>query len=386
KGFWNNPVDAILEIYEKLDRSGVTNWPLLAAALSFYTALSVVPVLAICFALARSLGLEEALNKALAENFAGQEAILQMLSGFAENLIRNFSGSILVFTALAFIFWSVYGLLWQLEVNFSKIFGYLSDRQALHRAADYLTIMFVIPIFLLAAGSTNILITSAENSTSHVFRFLEIRPLTTGLITVLPVLVWWLVLSWLYAYFSRGIVRWKERLLGGLITGIIFQLFQKFYLKTIITITSYNAIYGSFAAVPLFMIWLYISWLIVIFGGELTRRLTDWFQIRLPLHKTLCPLSFAEMKSLSVKIMRLITENFKRENGEKNLGLNDMAKILNTPIPHMGKAVNCLQKCGLLTRVASPDSDNGPEFLPSMAPENLTERFIVEKLESEDRF
>ena len=96
-----NPIDAAIDVYDRLDRSGVTNWPLLAAALSFYTALAVVPVLAICFAVAKSMGLEEALNRALMEYFSGQEVMLNTLTEFAQNLISNFSGSLLVFTALA---------------------------------------------------------------------------------------------------------------------------------------------------------------------------------------------------------------------------------------------------------------------------------------------
>jgi membrane protein len=377
-----NPFEWAYNFYAKLDKSGMTNWPLLAAALSFYTALAVVPILAICFAVARSLGLEDALSKALVENFAGQEAVLNLLQSFAENLIRNFSGSILVFTAMGFIFWSVYGLLWQLEINFSKIFGYLSDRQALHRATDYLTIMLVIPIFLIAAGSTNILIASAENSSARIFRILEIKPLTSGLITILPVLIWWLVLAWTYAYFSRGIARWKERLIGGFIAGLVFQLFQKFYLKTIIALTSYNAIYGSFAAIPLFMIWLYISWFIVICGGELTRRFTDFFLTRLPLTTILMPLTIFELKKLCLEVMKLIIANYVKETPPKILGLNQMAKMLNTPIPYMGRAINVLQNCNLLSRVASSDNGEGPEFLPSIAPENITDELIINKIES----
>ncbi|MDR2455399.1 MAG: YihY/virulence factor BrkB family protein, partial [Deltaproteobacteria bacterium] len=271
-----NPVDYALDLYKRIEESGLTNWPLLAAALSYYSALSVVPILAICFAIARSVGLEEALWRALSENFAGQDAILNTLTQFAENLIKNFSGSLLVFSALAFIFWSVHGLLWQLEVNFSKIFGYLSNRTALHRATDYLTIMMVIPFFLIAAGSINLFLASFD--ASGIFPFaIELKPIHTILMMIFPVLIWWLILSWTYAYFSRGIIRWRERLIGGFIAGLIFQLFQRFYLNVIISITSYNAIYGSFAVVPLFMVWLYISWLIVIFGGEITRRLADFF-------------------------------------------------------------------------------------------------------------
>jgi membrane protein len=245
--------------------------------------------------------------------------------------------------------------------------------------------MFVIPIFLLAAGSSNIFITSAETSSSKLLTFLEFKPLTSGIITLLPVLIWWLVLSWTYSYFSRGIIRWKERLLGGFITGVIFQLFQKFYLKTIIALTSYNAIYGSFAAVPIFMIWLYISWLIVIFGGELTRRFADFFLIRLPITQTLTPLNIAELKNLCVRVMNLVVDTYKNEENKKNLSLNEMAKALKIPIPHMGRAINCLQKCGLLTRIAAPESDDGPEFLPNIAPENFNDNLVIEKVESLDQ-
>ncbi|MDR1081204.1 MAG: YihY/virulence factor BrkB family protein [Deltaproteobacteria bacterium] len=382
-----NPFNRIMELYDRLDRSGVTNWPLLAAALSFYTALAAVPILAICFAVARSLGLEEALNNALRDNFAGQEQVLSILTSFAENLIRNFSGSILVFTALGFIFWSVYGILWQLEVNFSKIFGYLSDRQAIHRATDYLTIMLVIPIFLVAAGSSNIFMTFLEGALPAKFQTIAaVQPLSSAAMKVLPFLIWWIVLTWTYAYFSRGIVRWKERLLGGFMAGLIFQLFQTFYIKVIIKVTSYNAIYGTFAAVPLFLIWLYVSWIIVIAGGEATRRFTDFFLTRLPFSRILEPLSFADMKSLAHRTMGLALARFREGPGSKPLGLNEMARLLGAPIPYTGRAVNCLMKCGLLTRVASPDSENGPEFLPSAAPDSITPELIDRKLGELDRF
>ncbi|MDR2339911.1 MAG: YihY/virulence factor BrkB family protein [Deltaproteobacteria bacterium] len=380
-----NPIDKIVEIYNRLDRSGVTNWPLLAAALSFYTALAVVPVLAICFALAKTLGLEAALNRALVENFSGQEAMLNTLTEFAENLISNFSGSLLVFSALAFIFWSVYGLLWQLEINFSKIFGYLSDRQPLHRAADYLTIMLVIPIFLIAAGSSNIFIESIAFSNSKIALALKLKPLTSILIKVFPVIIWWMVLAWTYAYFSRGIVRWRERAIGGLATGLIFQLFQKFYLKTIISITSYNAVYGSFAIVPFFMVWLYISWIIVIFGGEFTRRLTDFFLTRQPILSILAPLDIADLKKLAVKVMALILESYKETGGARKMGLLTIASKLNEPTPYVGKTLNCLQKCGILTRIATAETDYGPTFLPSVDPELLTKESISQSLESLDQ-
>ena len=308
-----NPADYILDLYRRIEESGLTNWPLLAAALSYYTALSVTPVLAICFAVARSMGLEDALRRTLSENFVGQDAILATLTEFAENLIRNFSGSLLVFTALAVIFWSVHGILWQLEVNFSKIFGYLSNRTAVRRAADYLTIMLFIPIFLIAAGAINIFLAGFDGSGLPVIGRLQLGPLHTTLMVVFPVLVWWVILAWTYAYFSRGVIRWRERLIGGFITGLVFQVFQKFYLGVMISITSYNAVYGSFAIVPLFMVWIYVSWLIVIFGVEFTRRLADRFLSGLRFTAIQVPVSWSELKELSADIMDKVVEDYESE-------------------------------------------------------------------------
>ncbi|MDR2386106.1 MAG: YihY/virulence factor BrkB family protein [Deltaproteobacteria bacterium] len=375
-----NPIDYLFDLYKRIEESGLTNWPLLAAALSYYSALAVVPILAICFALAKSMGLEEALYKTLQDNFGGQDAVLSMITGFAENLIRNFSGSLLVFSALAFIFWSVYGLLWQLEVNFSKIFGYLSNRPALSRAVDYLTIMMVIPFFMVAAGSVNIFIAGIDSSKFLLASKLELKPLHTSIMVIFPVLIWWFILSWTYAYFSRGIIRWPERLIGGFITGLVFQIFQKFYLTVIISITSYNAIYGSFAVVPLFLLWLFISWLIVIFGGEITRRLADFFLSGLSLRTILVPLSLGQLREVSIQIMDTIILTYENKEDPKPTSIIALAKSLKLPIPHLGRAVNCLQTAGLLTRIASPDEPY-PVFLPALAPDLLNRQVICEALD-----
>ncbi|MDR0549992.1 MAG: YihY/virulence factor BrkB family protein [Deltaproteobacteria bacterium] len=374
--------DKIYELYQKLDKSGLLGWPLLAAALSYYSALAVVPILAICFALAKSLGLEDALKLALSENFSGQEALLSILTGFAQNLVNNFSGSVLVFTALGFIFWSVHGLLWQLELFFSHVYGYLSQRSAIHRATDYLTIMLVIPIFLVAAGSINILLTSLEGYKLHAWLQLRLQPINAKLMNVSPALIWWLVLSWTYSYFSRGIIGLKERLIGGLTTGIIFQIFQKTYLKVIISITSYNAVYGSFAMVPLFLLWLYISWLIVIGGGELTRRLADYFTSGLKPNAILVPLSINELIILGQKIIGLIVANFENEKVKSPTSIIFLAREMKIPIPHVGRAINALQAAGLLSRVASAEAVDGPSFLPASSPANLTPEKVREALES----
>jgi predicted transcriptional regulator len=128
------------------------------------------------------------------------------------------------------------------------------------------------------------------------------------------------------------------------------------------------------------MVWLYISWIIVMFGGEVTRRLADYFFSGLKLTAILKPMSWEELKIVCIHIMKLIVDAYEDKDNPKPTSLITLAKTLKLPIPHVGRAVNCLQNSGLITRIAAPD-DDGPVFLPSIAPGNLTDELIVQTVD-----
>ncbi len=226
--------DKIMEVYDKLEQAGITIWPVQATALSYYCILGVVPFLALCFAIAKSFGLEAALSNAISSYFAsfdGQDDILIQLRQFADNLINNYSGSLMAFVALALIFWSGYRILVLLETVFGTIFGYHPPRRPLHKAVDYFTIMVIMPLILVAAGGVNIFLMGLSTSSWPIPFNINPSGFISALVVMSPYILWWLVLSWAYAYFSRGLIRWRERLIGGFIAGFVFQLFQTFYLQ-----------------------------------------------------------------------------------------------------------------------------------------------------------
>jgi membrane protein len=377
--------DKLIEIYDRLEQAGITLWPVQATALSYYCILGVVPFLALCFAIAKSFGLEEALLNAINSYFAtfeGQGAILSQLRTFADNLISNYSGGLMAFVALALIFWSGYRILGLLEMVFGTIFGYHPPRRPLHKAVDYFAVMTIMPLVLVAAGGVNVYLTGLSSANWHIPLNINLSRFTSALVVMSPYLLWWLVMSWTYGYFSRGLARWRERLIGGLIAGVAFQLFQTFYLKIMFAISSYNAIYGSFAAIPLFMIWLYTGWVIVLGGGEVTRRFSDLFATRRYFFSLPEPATWRNTVILALDVMHIVIANYEASPKGDSTSFRALSQKPSSPMPALGQVINRLLAVGLIARVSAGGAGEGPRFIPSRSPGQLNDEFIYEALET----
>ena len=381
-----HPSNYVMEIYDKLEQAGIINWPVQAAALSYYCIMGIVPFLALCFAIAKSFGLEDALVVAINNYFAtfdGQEKIIAELKGFADNFIskiNDYKGSIVAFVALGLIFWSGYRILMLLETAFGRVFGYHPSRRVIHRLMDYFTVMVIVPLVLVAGAAVNIYITRQDSGAEWGF-LMGIDPgaIISVFVIVSPYLMWWLVLSWAYAYFSRGLVRWPERLLGGLLAGFVFQFFQTFYLKVMFALTNYNAIYSGFAAIPLFLIWLYASWVIVLGGGELTRRLADLFVIKRDFFRLVTPATWESTTKIAAQVMAEVIKNYQAGDGGNCTTFRMLSHSLKVPMPVLGGVINRLMSVGMLMRVSG--SGSGPAFLPAKDPSQINDKSLVEALE-----
>lgn len=376
----------IIDIYDRLEQAGIIHWPVLAAALSYYCILGLVPFLALCFTMAKSFGLEADLAEAINHYFDfttsdAQEQVVLRLKGFADNLISNYSGSVMAFVALGLIFWSGYRILMLLEGAFGDIFGFHPPRRTIHRVMDYFTVMVIVPLLLIAAVAINIFLTGLANSAWTIPWGLDPSNFISVIIVAFPFLMWWLILAWAYSYFSRGLIRWKERLIGGFFTGVVFQLFQSFYLKVMFALSSYNAIYGSFAAVPLLMIWLYAGWHIVLGGGELTRRFSDLFVTGQGFFSLLTPATWLGTCTLANLVLLEVIKNYSAEPIGRPSSFRQLSRDIGAPMQALGRVISRLLNVELLVRVSGPYLDDGPCFLPTHNSTQLTREYIDKTLE-----
>jgi membrane protein len=242
-----------------------------ASALSLFSALSVVPILALAFGIAKGFGLEEAMRTEIQGAFEANPEIANFLIDFATTALSNTKGGLIAGIGVLFLLFTVMRVLNNIETSFNEIWQIKKPRSLFRKFSDYLTIILVAPILIIVSSSMTVFISSNVVKLINNFAFLEfIAPLVEGSLNYLPYLIVWLVFTLLYLIMPNTKVKLLPALIAGILAGTAFQLFEEAYIYFQVEVSTYNAIYGSFAAIPLFIIWMQTSWLVVLFGAELS--------------------------------------------------------------------------------------------------------------------
>lgn len=242
-----------------------------ASALTFYSLLSIVPVVAMAFGVAKGFGLEKVLEAQLLAKLESQPEVADRILGFARTLLENTKGGAIAGVGVAVLFWSVVKVLGNIEKSFNDIWGVTKARSVGRKLADYLSVMMICPFLLIAASSVTVLLTTQITAMIERLSFLGYAAgMIIFLLGFLPYAVIWLLFTFMYVFMPNTKVQLRAGVWGGVVAGTVYQIVQFAYIKFQIGVSSYGAIYGSFAALPLFLVWLQLSWLIVLFGAEVS--------------------------------------------------------------------------------------------------------------------
>ena len=240
-----------------------------ASALTYYTLLAVVPVLAMVLGVARGFGLDSHLEKLLYERLAGQEETINWIITISRNLLQNTRGGVIAGIGVALLFWSALKVLGRVEAALNQIWK-VSSRTVIRKFTDYLSILIIGPFLLVISSSINIYISAHMVEIAKEVVILRMAsPLLFFMLKFVPYCLAWLLFTVVFIVIPNVRVKLMSAAIGGLIAGVIFQLMQGGYIYTQLLLSRYNAIYGSFAALPLLLIWMQLSWIIVLFGAQL---------------------------------------------------------------------------------------------------------------------
>ena len=241
---------------------GINQCLLRASALTYYTMLSLVPLLALTFALLKAFGVQNLLQPLIIEKLnVGDGQAADVILGYINNTQVTQLGAV----GLIFLIVAVVSLLTNVEKSFNHIWGVKDVRPLLRRFADYLSVILAGPVLIISAVS----MTSMLASNSLVQKFIEMKMVGTLILLlfkVAPFFFMWLAFTGLYIFMSNIKVEWRAAFIGGVVGGTLWQIAQVGYVHFQVGVGRYNAIYGTMAALPIFMVWLYLSWVIVLFG------------------------------------------------------------------------------------------------------------------------
>ena len=339
-----------------------------ASSLTLFTLLSIVPVMAMAFGIAKGFGFKEILEERVLELFAGQEEVIQNVLSFSTNLLEKTKGGLMAVLGIILLFYSLIKLIGHIENAFNKIWWVKGDRPLVRKFTDYIAISITAGILVIFSSSANIFIaTYLAKFLSYINLPENIENLVSFGLNIFPFLPIWILFIFFYLFIPNKKVNIKAVLAGGIIGGTIFQLAQMAYLNFQVGVSSYNAIYGSFAALPLFLIWLQTSWAIVLFGAEIAFVWENTEALETQ-NIEYSKISLRVRKLIVLRIVHLCVKRF--ANSELPASDTDIASEIKIPLKIVKVLLSKLILCHVLLEV-NGESDS-TAYVPARDIEGLT--------------
>ena len=348
-----------------------------ASALTFFSLLSIVPVFAMIFGIAKGFGFDKLLEKRLVEGFSGQEEVIYRVIGFARSFLENTKGGVIAGVGVVILFWSVMRVIGNIERSFNDIWGIKKPRSFVRKFSDYLSVVLICPVMVIFSSSLTVFITTQVKHIMQKIAFLGLfSPLIFFSLKMFPYCTVWALFVFIYVFVPNTKVNFSSGILAGIVAGTIFQIVQWGYIVFQIGMARYNAIYGSFAALPLFLIWLQVSWLILLFGAEISfaHQNVDTYEFE----PDCLRVSYSFKRLLSLKIVYILIKNF--SGGKTPYTATQISHELEIPIRLVRQILFELLESGLISEVKKED-ESVEAYQPARSIDAYTIKYVIDSLE-----
>jgi membrane protein len=351
-----------------------------ASALTLYTLLSIIPVVAILLAIGKGFGLDQNLEAMItrSKEFLQYSDILNPLLDKAKSTVEATEGGYIAGVGVVILFWAVISLLGQIETSFNHVWQISIARPWYRKFTDYLTIILIAPIFLVISSSVTVYVNSDK-----MIAFMEqapiiaiFKPVISLLMKFVPYLLVWIVLTLLFMVMPHTKVKFFPALVSGIIAGTALKLLQWLYFDLQFGISKLNLIYGTLAAFPLFIIFIQASWLVILLGAELS--FANQNASRYEFESEALNISHFQKRALSLMIMHMIIRNF--SVGEKPISAETISKTLKIPVRLVRDILQDLSNSHLISEIHEHEQKEGL-FQPALDISKLSVTFVLGRLE-----
>jgi len=238
-----------------------------ASALTYSILFAMIHTIAMIIAIAKGFGIEKLIRSSLEGTFIGQEDLVPQVMQFVERYLETTQGGLFIGIGLAVLFYSVMNFFMQVEKAFNGIWQVKKSRSVIRQFSTYFSSLLIIPVLIVLSSGLSIFI---NTTIAQSFLYDVLSPFLRFGVKFTPYILNWIVFTVMYLVIPNTKVRFSNALIAGVIAGTAFQLFQFLYIHGQVYLSRYNIVYGSFAAIPLLLLWLQISCLIVLLGAEIS--------------------------------------------------------------------------------------------------------------------
>lgn len=336
-----------------------------AGSLTYNTVLAVVPALAMLFAIARGFGFQNLMQNELFRYFPSQQQALESALTYVENYLAHASQGIFIGIGLVFLLWTLVSLMSNVEDTFNHIWGISAKRSLQRKFTDYTALFLLLPLLMLCSAGISIFMSDAVQ---HVFAGNPLSPVAHRLLSFTPTVIAWIIFTAAYYLVPNTKVSFKGSLFAGILCGTTFQLVQWLFLTGQVYVSKYNAIYGSFAFLPLLLVWLQLSWLIALSGVVLTYAWQNFD--RFSFNDKVKDISQTYANDMAVAVLAFAAKRFKQH--ESPLTAAELMNSYDLPGSLVKDILERLQRAGLLTAINTGDAEAEVGYQPAYDPDDLT--------------
>jgi len=276
---------------------------------------------------------------------------------------------IFIGVGLVLLIYTAISLLSSIENNFNTIWGIKKGRSYFRQFTDYLALLIITPVFLICNAGLSIFLSSATEA-------YIIGTFIGPVIKVVPFVITILLFTLIYIYIPNTKVKFNGALLAGVVVGTAFQIFQMLYINGQIWISKYNAIYGSFAALPLLLLWLQLSWFLCLFGVELSFAYQNVSKYNFE-HETK-NISRRYGDFVLLLITSLIAKRF--EKGASPYTADELSLTYEIPTRLTVDSLFFLQEAGIIVETPTKDA-LVPAYIPALDINRITVGYLFDKID-----
>ena len=318
--------------------------------------MSLVPIVAVVFAVVKGFGLADGLVENLYALFPQNPEIVDYIVTFAEKALARTQGGVVAAVALVMLFWAVIRVFGSIESAFNNIWEVKVERSLTRQYTDYIAVVMIVPVLWIVAN--------AVGSYAQQMLGFDGSWYFTLLSHLASMVIIWIMFTILYIIIPNTKVKFRSALMAGIVAGTLFLLFQWGYLYIQRWMTSYNAIYGSFAALPLLLIWLQTSWQILLFGGELSFAYQNIARFGEERESLL--ISYDQRRKILLAVMLTVVRRFRGQGGATPA--DEIRAQLDLPTRIVNDILYQLVQAGQLIAVPSGDGEREVAFAPAHDP------------------
>lgn len=369
----SKPIQILISLWRDVTAKRVIN---AASMLTYSTLLAIVPVAAVIFAIARGFGYNKYIESWFRTTLEGHEKVVDVIIGFVNSYLVHTQSGVVFGIGLVFMLYTVLMLTRNIEQVFNDIWNVHHQRDFFRSVTDYLAMFFLLPIIIILMTGLTLWASSFSKVVKEAF---VIGSMLNFTISVAPFVLLFLFITLLYVFMPNTRVKWRNALLPAFFASIVLELLQYFYVHSQIWVSSYNAIYGSFAALPLFMLWLQLTWTIILIGAELsyTEQNIDEFNNNYSL-----TISIRYRYMLTAILMSRICRRF--NEGKHPYTVDELKEETHLPMRIINELIFDLTKAGLIIEATTNSSGllKDKAIVPAESVENITVGKLLSRIES----